>query len=96
VIVELIAGGLTVAGAGVAVTWPSRDRLVRRRLRDQFVVTLKDGQAFHGVLFEADGRSFVLRDARVVVADGARHVPVDGELLVARADVAYMQKVGVG
>lgn len=93
-ILEVVAATVASSGVAVAATWPSRDRLVRRRVRDTVVVTLKDGQAFRGVLFDVDGRSFVLRDTKVVVADGARQVPVDGELLVARADVAYMQRPG--
>lgn len=70
----------------------ARDRLVKRRVRDVVVVTLKNGSAFRGVLHDADGRSFVLRDAEVVGDSTGRPVPVDGELVVARDLVEYFQK----
>lgn len=70
----------------------ARDRLVQRRVRDVVVVTLKNGSAFRGVLHDADGRSFVLRDAEVVGNGAGRPVPVDGELVVARDLVEYFQK----
>lgn len=67
------------------------DRLVRERLRDDVVVTMKNGEAFRGVLYAADGRSFVLRDAKVL-NDTARVVAVDGELILARDQMDYFQR----
>lgn len=95
VIFALVGTGAVGALSGVAVCWPSRDRLMRSRVRDRVVVTLKAGGTFRGVLFDADARSLVLRDAEVV-APSDRPVPVDGELLVARADVAYFQRLAGG
>lgn len=66
------------------------DRLVRRRARKRLLVTLKTGETIGGVLVEADRSSLVFRQASMVGGDEA--VPVDGELIVARADVAYIQK----
>lgn len=67
-------------------------RLLRQRLRRKVIVTLKSGDAFSGVLFEVDPESIVLRDVEAPGA-GTRGatVPVDGELLILRCDVAYMQ-----
>lgn len=77
--------------SGAAVVWPSRDRLVRSRLRDRVIVTLKSGVAFSGVLVEADAKSFILRDAQALTPHDSP-VPVDGELVVARPDVDYLQR----
>lgn len=90
-IVELVAA-VGLSGATAAVVWPSRDRLIRRRLRDQVVVTLKSGSAFRGVLFEADARSFVLRNVEMLGQGDGVHIPVDGELMVARTDVEFVQR----
>ncbi len=67
-------------------------RLLRQRLRRRVVLTLKSGEAFSGVLFDADRESVILREAEALGA-GARgaNVGVDGEVLVLRADVSYMQ-----
>lgn len=74
-----------------AVALAAQDRLVRRRIRDRVIVTLKSGAAFNGVLHEVDRRTFVLRNAKALSgSDDA--VPVDGELLVHRADVDYLQR----
>lgn len=74
------------------VTLTSRDRLIRRRMREKVIVTMKSGEAFMGVLAEADSRSFVLRDAKALTDATARPVPVDGELVLDRAQVEYMQR----
>lgn len=66
------------------------DRLVRRRVRKRLLVTLKTGETIGGVLVDADRSSFVFAQASMVGGDEA--VPVDGELIVARSDVAYIQK----
>lgn len=67
----------------------SRDRLIRAHLRTRFVVTLKSGEAFDGLLIDADASTLILADAWLIEQAG-RH-SVDGQLFVARADVAYMQ-----
>jgi small nuclear ribonucleoprotein (snRNP)-like protein len=65
--------------------------LVDRRRR-QVLVTLKTGEAFSGVLFAVDREAIVLREA-VAVAYGARseNIAVDGEALILRSDIAYLQ-----
>lgn len=70
----------------------TRDRLVRRRVRKDVIVTMRSGEAFRGVLHDADGRSFVLRDAKALTDASARPVPVDGELVLDRAQIDYMQR----
>jgi small nuclear ribonucleoprotein (snRNP)-like protein len=70
----------------------SRDRLVRSRLRDDLIVTMRSGEAFRGVLVEADARSLVLRNAKALTDSSPRPVPVDGELILDREQVDYMQR----
>lgn len=66
-----------------------RERIVRTHLRQRFVITLKSGEAFEGLVLDADSRVLVLGDARAHTADGPAQI--DGQLFVERADVAYMQ-----
>lgn len=68
----------------------ARDRLIRRAVRERFVVTTLDGSAFDGLLAEADDRTLVLVDAFAL--DGGQRVRVDGSLFVARDRVNYMQR----
>lgn len=92
----VVVGGFLglVGSAGVAlVWWGARDRLLRRRAKQTVVVTLKSGLAFRGVLFDVDDRSFVLRNAEALEqGQNGSHVPVDGEVFMARSDVEFWQK----
>jgi hypothetical protein len=94
-VIAAVAATVLASGAlaGVWVPHPGRDRLLRGRLRAEVIVTLRSGMAFRGVLFEADARSVVLRNAVALgrTGDGVHH-PVDGEVLVARADVEFFQR----
>lgn len=84
VIAVLVATfALVVAGPG----W-----VTLRRLRRTAVVTLKSGETFKGLLWRTDSRVIVVRNATAVATDGTGgHITVDGELVVFRADVAYVQ-----
>lgn len=66
-----------------------RDRVIRSHIRTRFVVTLKTGETFDGLLLDADASTVVLGDASLLT-DNAR-TPADGQLFLARADIAYMQ-----
>ena len=68
------------------------DRLVRGVLRERFVLTLRSGETFDGLLVDADVKTFRLANAWAV--DGKNRVSVDGELFVPRDQVVYMQKPG--
>lgn len=61
------------------------DRLQRRSV----VLHLKDGQSLKGVLMAAYRDSLVLAHARYLAADG--ELPVDGEAVVPRDSVAWLQ-----
>lgn len=69
------------------------DRLVRSVLRERFVVTLRSGETFDGLLVDADVKTFRMANASAVDGKGAK-APVDGELFVPRDQVAYFQRVG--
>lgn len=69
------------------------DRLVRRVLRERFVVTLRSGETFDGLLVDADAKTFRMANACAVDAKGGR-VAVDGELFVPRDQVTYFQRPG--
>ncbi len=69
-----------------------RDRLLRELLRERFVVTLKSGETFDGLLDRWDDRHLSLIDAYAVTT--TQRNAVDGVLYLPRAEVAYMQRPG--
>lgn len=92
VVVGCFFGMVGLTGGVLMVGW-GRDRLLRRRARQTVVVTLKSGLAFRGVLFDVDGRSLVLRNAEALEQGlNGSHVPVDGEVVMARSDVEFWQR----
>lgn len=64
--------------------------ILRQRRRKSVLVTTKSEATFRGVLFQVDRHSMVLRNAEVVVA-GENPTVVDGELILPRAEVAFLQ-----
>lgn len=68
-----------------------RDRIVRGFLRHRLLVTTHDERTWEGLVMDVDERTVVLREAVAVTADG--RVPADGEVLLPRVDVAYMQAI---
>ena len=91
-VVVCFFGLMGAAGGGLLWGW-GHDRLLRRRARQVVVVTLKSGLAFRGVLFDVDGRSFVLRNALALEqGEGRTHIPVDGEVVMSRSDVEFWQR----
>lgn len=67
-----------------------RDRILRALVRHPFIVTMTDGQTWRGVVMDADDRTVVLRQAEAVGRDGDA-VEADGEVLLPRHAIAYMQ-----
>lgn len=70
----------------------SRDKLIRRNLLQRFVVTLKGGETFDGLLAEVDEKTLRMVNASAIGKNS--RIGVDGELFIPRTDVAYMQKPG--
>jgi hypothetical protein len=60
-------------------------------MRQRYLVTLLDGDAFDGLLSDADVRHLILVDSEQVSASGER-TKVDGALWIPRDRVAYMQQ----
>lgn len=71
----------------------SRSRVLSSRFRERVVVTTKSGEAFDGILYSADKSALVLRQAAAVGAgENKTDLPLDGELIVLLADVAWLQR----
>lgn len=68
----------------------SRDRLLKRYLRERFVVTLKTGEAFDGLLDEWDESTIEL--IAVTAVSETTRVAVDGRIYLPRPQIAYMQR----
>ncbi len=67
-------------------------KLLRLHLRHRAIVTLKTGDSFSGVLFDADSEAIILREAEALGAGEKRtNLAVDGEVLILREDLAYIQ-----
>lgn len=70
-----------------------RSRVLTSRFRERVVVTTKAGAAFGGILYSADSKALVLRDASAMgAAEDKTDIALDGELIVLMADVAWIQR----
>lgn len=67
------------------------DRLVKTHMRQRYLVTLIDGDAFDGLLVDADARHLIFVDSDQIDSSGER-TKVDGSLWLPRERVAYMQQ----
>lgn len=70
-----------------------RDRLLKKALRERFLVTLKSGETFDGLLDEWDQSHLTFVDAHAHMEQG-KPVSVQGALWVDRANLAYAQRLG--
>lgn len=70
-----------------------RSRLLTERLAEKVIVTLKSGDAFSGVLWDADDKCWVLRNAQALGAgkDGVP-LPLDGEVIVLSSEILHAQR----
>jgi hypothetical protein len=59
-------------------------------LRERFVITLKSGETFDGLLDDHDESTIELLDPFAV--DKTGRVSVDGRLYLPRAEIAYFQR----
>lgn len=82
--------------AALAAVWLAVERVAAARLavRDRVVVNLVSGHAIPGVLWARRGRYLVLRDASVVAPGATNPQPMDGEAIVDRAEVLFVQRLG--
>lgn len=70
----------------------SADALITDRRLSRVLVELRDGSTFEGSLVEVDRRTVVLRNVKAIVAVEAAPTPVDGELLLPRGDIKFLQR----
>lgn len=68
-----------------------RDRLLKSRLRERFIVTTATGEAFDGLLEDVDDRTVVLVGVSIH-RDAGSITPIDGEVVLRREAIAYMQR----
>lgn len=88
----LVIAVAVVLLAAAALVWLGAEQVWDRRvaLRRRVLVNLLDGSAVDGVLWRRGRRLVVLRDARLL-EPGREQVTLDGEVLVERARVAFVQ-----
>lgn len=67
------------------------DRVLRQHLRSRFLITTLSGQSWDGVVLDLDESSLVLVDVESVDTDGQRSTAA-GQIIIRRADIAYMQR----
>lgn len=71
----------------------ARSRILSSRFRERVAVTLKTGESFDGILYSCDRTALVLRQASAVGAgENKTDLPLDGELILLLADVAWLQR----
>ena len=66
-------------------------RIYKALLADRVIVTTKSGKSFGGVVWEEMHDLLVLRDARVLDRNG--EVEIDGDLILDRAQIEFIQRV---
>lgn len=70
-----------------------RSRVLSSRFRERVIVTTKAGESFDGLLYSADSKALVMRQVGAVGAgENKTDLPLDGELIVLLADVAFIQR----
>lgn len=62
----------------------------RLAVRRRVIVNMKDRSAFEAILWKRKGPYLILRDA-VFMEPGVKPVHVDGEAIITKADVAWIQ-----
>lgn len=93
VVIAFVIVPLVLLAAALVAWWVLRAGILRSRFREQIVVTSKSGDSFAGILFASDRRALVLRQAVAVGAGENRtDLPLDGELILLLADVAFIQR----
>jgi len=67
-----------------------RDSLIRRVLRERFIVTMLSGATFDGLLMDLDDSTLHLVDAYAI--EGKDRIRADGSLYLPRTGVDYIQR----
>lgn len=93
--VALVVISLGVLFVAAGIGWHLTERLWARRLmvRRKVLVALHTGQAVTGVLWARRDRFLVLKDAELL-EPGAEPTRMDGDVIVERDQVTYVQVAG--
>lgn len=91
--IAVVAVSVLVAVGALGLVWHrSTHGVLVTRARREVVVTLHGEETFRGVLFDSDRDALVLRSAVAIGFGGDGNVaPVQGELVLLRSTVAYIQ-----
>lgn len=74
------------------IWWTSTHGELHARAKRAVVVTLVTGETFTGVLYASDRDCLILRNAEAIgFGNDPRNVPVEGEAVLLRSNVAYLQ-----
>lgn len=91
-----VAVAVLVVGAAGVAAWLTRHRSLDALMRDgrlrKVLVTLDSGEAFEGVLSGCDAHTVVLVRASQVVSAETTPLRIDGELVLPRSDIRYLQR----
>ena len=70
------------------------DRVLKSLIKEKFLVSMVDGTAIEGLLIDADDKIIHLANCeQVVVKDSSTNrFKVDGQVLIPRTNILYMQK----
>lgn len=91
-IVAVIASTLIAAACLAWAWWHSTHGELHARAKRTVVVTLITGETFTGVLYSSDRDCLILRNAEAIgFGNDPRNVPVQGEAVLLRSNVAYLQ-----
>lgn len=66
-------------------------RIYKALIADRVIVNLRSGKAFGGIVWEEHHDLLVLRDVRLLESD--REVLLDGEVVLDRAQIEFIQRV---
>lgn len=87
---------IVVVGVLADRHWPRAPEPVspiEQRMREHMIVTLKSGDSFGGILWAADAKVWVLREAIAIGASSSQpNVGVDGEVVLPADNVAFAQR----
>ena len=65
--------------------------MIGSRYRDTVIINTKDGDSIKGVFWGARGGTIRLRDATLL--QNGQTVPVDGEAIVFKSNVSFLQRI---
>lgn len=90
--IALAAAIVIATTAAVWCWWRSTHGELHVRAKRRVIVTLLSGEAFTGILYASDRDCLVLREAEAIgYGSDARNVVVEGEAVLLRSNVAYLQ-----